>query len=181
MIAVNLDPRQADWSDLRFATMEPHHWVGRGFSWPARKRAMLKISSVVAIGGIVCAILQPATAQTPGAAAAEKSGSATSLNPGTVPLKPTRVAPPASFSKSARPAGLMTSRSRNAGKTAAAMRSQSYANVRTNRSARSAAAAFAFLPARAAPQERARTASARRKALRNLPTSAVLPKKPKSG
>ena len=162
---------------------------------------MLKLSSLAAVAVIGCAILQPASAQTPGAAAAEKAGSAASLKAGNVPLKPTKAAPPASFSKSARPqhghsataavAGKRHASARTAtalqasaarsGKTSAAMRSKTYAGLRTNRSARSAASAFAFLPARAAPQERARTASARRKALHNLPTSAVLPKKPKSG
>jgi hypothetical protein len=162
---------------------------------------MLKLSSLAAIAVIGCAILQPASAQTPGAAAAEKSGSAASLNAGTVPLKPSRAASPASFSKSARPhhghlataavAGKRHASARTAsashastarsGKTSAAMRSKTYAGLRTNRSARSAAIALAFLPARAAPQERARTASARREALHSLPTSAVLPKKPKSG
>jgi len=176
---------------------------------------MLKLSSLAAIAVIGCAILQPATAQTPGAAAAEKSGSASSLNSGNLPHKPARVAPPASFSKSARPqpgraataaagkrhasartaaaglqassarsgrtaAGLQTTSARS-GKTSAAMRSKGYANLRSNRTARSAASAFAFLPARAAPQERARTADARRKALHGLPTSAVASKKPKSG
>ena len=175
---------------------------------------MLKLSSLAVIAVIGCAILQPATAQTPGAAAAEKSGSASSLKSGNLPLKPTRAAPPASFSKSARPqhgraataapgkrhasartaaAGLQASSARSgrtaaglqassarSGKTSAAMRS-SYANLRSNRTARSAASSFAFSPARAAPQERARTADARRKALHGLPTSAVASKKPKSG
>jgi hypothetical protein len=67
------------------------------------------------------------------------------------------------------------------GKTAAALRSTSYANLRSNRTARSAASAFAFLPARATPQERAHTSAARRKALHSLPTSAHMPRKPKSG
>jgi len=160
---------------------------------------MLKLSSLAAIAVIGCAILQPATAQTPGAAAAEKAGA--SSNAGNVSLKPARVTPPASFSKSARPqhahaattAGgkrrafartavaaspLIAARS---GKTAAAMRSKTYAGLRSNRTARSAASAFAFSPARAASQERARTAAARRKALHNLPTSATISKKPKSG
>jgi hypothetical protein len=160
---------------------------------------MLKLSSLAAIAVIGCAILQPATAQTPGTAAAEKSGA--SSNAGNVPVKPARVAPPASFSKSARPqrarattaatgkrhafARTATAHSQvtaaRSGKTSAAMRSKSYANLRSNRTARAAASAFAFLPARAAPQERARTASARRKALHSLPTSAVISKKPKSG
>src|SRR2546421_2256772 len=64
---------------------------------------MLKLSSFATIAVIGCAVLQPATAQTPGAAAAEKSGSAASVNAGNAPLKPTRAAPPLSFSKSPRP------------------------------------------------------------------------------
>lgn len=164
---------------------------------------MRRLSSLAAIAVISGAMLRPAIAQTPGAAAAENAAPAGPLNSGNVPLKPSRATPPASFSKSPRREGeraatapvagmrdmsartsaavLTTKQRRNAGKTLAATRSDTYGNLRGNRSARSSAAALAFSPARAAPQERARTAAVRRKALRSLPTSAVLPKRPKSG
>jgi hypothetical protein len=163
---------------------------------------MLKLSSLPAIAVFGCAILQPATAQTPGAAATEKSGTAQASH---VTLKPTRAAPPASFSRSARPqhkhsataaAALrphdaartqksfasVTSKRAHTGRNATATaHSKRYANLRTNRNARAATSGLAYSPARAAPDVRARTAAARQKTMQGHSTNGLLSKRPKSG
>jgi hypothetical protein len=184
---------------------------------------MLKLSFLAAIAVVGSAALGSVAAQTPGAAPAEKSPAAPALHADSVPPKPTRFSPPASFSKSARLqhkqaatagaamrrhgsartqtnatvasvrhatahsqangprlASLKPGRAHAVGKAGATAHSKIHPNLRSNRTARSAASAFAFLPARAEPQLRARTAAARRKTMHNLPTSALLPKKSSS-
>jgi hypothetical protein len=86
----------------------------------------------------------------------------------------------------ARLAGLTLSNRPHAGPaadaSAAAVRNTKLINLATDATARSVAAhAFVSLPTNAAPALRARSAAAQRKAMRNLPKSALVRQKAKSG